>query len=154
MTPTHFASLYPETTRFAEIERIISYVKEGNSSQIIELPGVGKSNILNLLAYNRNVRIKHLGEKQKLFHFVLVNFSEVKNRPITAAMKFLFISLIDSLGDRAYLQEHEILQQLLREYLSFHDELVLFQGLKKAIDYLCIEKQLSIVLLFDRFESY
>lgn len=149
-----FAALYPSSTRFDEIEKIVGYAKQGNSSQLIGLPGSGKSNILNLLAYNRQVRIKHLGQSQKQFHFVLVNFSEVRNKPLIAVIKFLFISLIDSLGDRSYLQEQQVLQQVLKEYLSFHDELVLFQGLKKAVDYLCLEKQLNVVLLFDRFEEY
>jgi DNA-binding winged helix-turn-helix (wHTH) protein len=32
--------------------------------------------------------------------------------------------------------------------------LVLFQGLKKTVDFLAVEKELTIVLLFDRFEEY
>src|SRR5205814_74896 len=43
---------------------------------------------------------------------------------------------------------------MFRESLSFRDELVLFQGLKDAIDYLALEKKLTIVFLFDRFEDY
>ena len=71
----HFESLYPDTTRFAEIEKILSFIKEGNSCQVVSAAGVGRSNLLGLLSYNRNVRIKHLGETQKNFHFVLLNFS-------------------------------------------------------------------------------
>jgi DNA-binding winged helix-turn-helix (wHTH) protein len=38
--------------------------------------------------------------------------------------------------------------------LELKDEMVLFQGLKKAVDYLALEKNLTIVFLFDRFEDY
>jgi len=51
-------------------------------------------------------------------------------------------------------QEYEVLDKIFKESASANDELVLFQGLKRAIDYLCIEKELAIVFLFDRFEEY
>ena len=38
--------------------------------------------------------------------------------------------------------------------MPFGDELVLFAGLKRAIDFLAVEKDLRLVFLFDRFEEY
>jgi alpha-D-ribose 1-methylphosphonate 5-triphosphate synthase subunit PhnL len=90
-TPEHFESLYPDSSRFAEIEKIIEYVKQGNSCQVVGLPGVGQSTILKLLIYNKAVRVKHLGDDQKTFHFVLANFSEVRRRPLVDIIKFLFL---------------------------------------------------------------
>ena len=74
----HFESLYPENARFEEIKKIISFIKEGNSCQVVSTAGVGRSNLLGFLAHNRNIRIKHLGENQKNFHFVLLNFTEIR----------------------------------------------------------------------------
>src|SRR3989344_5246426 len=149
----HFESLYPENSRFDEIEKILRFAKEGKSAQLIGLPGVGRSNLLGLLSYNRTVRLKHLGEDQKWFHFVLLNFSEIRKKPLFEATKFIFLSLVDSLRERK-MNEYQKLNEIFKESVSANDELVLFQGLKRAIDFLCIEKELTVVFLFDRFEEY
>jgi len=150
----HFESLYPDTSRFEEIEKILGYIKNGNSCQLIGLPGVGRSNLLGLLVYNTNVRIKHLSENQKWFHFVLCNFSEIRKKPLFEATKFIFLSLVDSLRERKMGKEYETLDKIFKESLVSNDELVLFQGLKRAIDFLSIEKELTVVFLFDRLEEY
>lgn len=149
-----FDSLYPEETRFSEIEKILSFAKEGNSCQVIGVPGTGRSNILGLLSYNRKVRIKHLGENQKKYHFVLLNFSEIRNRNPLDTLKFIFLGLLDSLKERGIEKDYEVLNNLFKDGLSVSDELVLFQSLKKAIDFLAIEKDLNLILLFDRFDEY
>lgn len=153
MEPTHFESLYPDTFREAEIEKLLSFIKEGNSCELVGLPGVGRSNLLGVLSYNRSIREKHLGENQKWFHFVPLNFSEVKKRPLADIWKFIFLGLADSLRERK-MEEHETLNKIFKESITANDELVLFQGLKKAVDFLCIEKELTVVFLFDRFEEY
>lgn len=150
----HFESLYPDITRFDEIEKIISYIKEGNSCQIVSIPGVGRSNLLGLLAHNRKVRIKHFGESQKNFHFVLLNFSEIRKKPLLDATKFIFLSLLDSLRERSMTKDYDVVNKFFKEGIEFNDEMVLFTGLKKTIDYFAIEKKLTVVFLFDRFEEY
>jgi DNA-binding winged helix-turn-helix (wHTH) protein len=155
MEPQHFESLYPADTRFAEIEKILNFIKEGNSCQVVSVPGAGRSNLLNLLAYNRNVRIKHVGEaRQAEFHSVYLNFSEIRKRPLIDATKFIFLNLVDSLRYRKKDQEYETANQIFKDSIAFKDELVLSQGLKKTIDYLALEKNLTIVFLFDRFDEY
>lgn len=154
MEPQHFESLYPTDSRFLEIEKILSFVKSGNSAQVISLPGVGRSNVLRILAYNRAVRTLHLGENQKWFHFVMMNFSEIKTRPFKDSTKYIFLEIIESLSQRKMDEEYKYAKSLFDESLKTVDELVIFQGLKKTIDYLCLEKELTIVLLFDRFEEY
>ena len=155
MEAQHFESLYPEDTRFAEIEKILNFIKEGSSCQIVSIPGAGRSNFLGLLAYNRNVRIKHVSEqRQSWFHFVYLNFAEIRKKPLIEATKFIFLNLVDSLKERKKDQEYEIANQIFKESLEFKDELVLFQGLKKTVDFLALEKELTIVFLFDRFEEY
>lgn len=150
----HFESLYPEDTRFAEIEKILGFIKEGNSCQIVSIPGVGRSNLLGLLAYNKKVREKHLKENQINFHFVYLNFSEIKKRPLVEATKFIFLSLTDSLRERKMIKEYDVVNKVFRDSIQIKDELVIFSGLKKAIDYLALEKNLNTVFLFDRFEEY
>ena len=155
MENTHFESLYPPTTREKEVEKILTFVKEGKSCQIVSLPGAGRSNLLGLLSYNRNVRIKFFGEEnQKWYHFVYCNFSEVRKKPLLEAEKYLFLSLVDSMRERKMEDEYKRASEIFKDSLSFNDELVLFQGLKKIIDILAIEKKLTIVFLFDRFEEY
>lgn len=150
----HFESLYPENTRFDEIQKIISYIKEGNSCQVVSAAGVGRSNFLGLLSYNRSIRLKHLGEGQKNFHFVLLNFSEIRKRALSDATKFIFLGILDSLRERGMNKDYEAINKVFKESSEYNDELVIFQGLKKTIDYLAIEKGLTLVLLFDRFEEY
>jgi|SRR3989344_1790474 len=153
MEQTHFESLYPDTSRFAEIEKLLKFVKEGNSSQLVGLPGVGRSNLLGFLSYNRGIREKHLGENQKWFHFVLCNFSEVRKKPLLDAIKFIFLSLVESLRERK-MSEFERVDKIFSQSTTTADEMVLFNGLKQAIDFLSIEKELTVVFLFDRFEEY
>lgn len=150
----HFEALYPEDTRERQVKQVLEFVKRGNSCQIVGLPGVGRSNIFALLAYNRKVRIRYLGENHKWFHFVYMDFSEVKKRPLPDVIKFILISLADSLSERHFTQEQAKIKEFLKEGLSFQDELVLFLSLKKSIDYLSIEKELTVVFLCDRFDSY
>lgn len=150
----HFESYYPDNTRFEEVKKILNFIKEGNSCQVVSAAGVGRSNLLDLLSYNRNIRIKHLGENQKNFHFVLLNFSEIRKRPLSDATKFIFLGILDSLRERGMKKDHEYINKIFKESNEFNDELVLFQGLKKTVDYLSVEKNLSLILLFDRFEEY
>lgn len=151
---THFESLYPDNFRQEEIGKLIDYTKTGNSCSIISFPGVGRSNLLRAIAYNRSIRLHHLGERQKWFHFVIVNFSEIKKRPLPDVIKFVLLCLTDSLRERKMIEEYGKVNSILKESVEFNDELILFQGLKKAIDFLAIEKELNIVFLFDRFEEY
>jgi DNA-binding winged helix-turn-helix (wHTH) protein len=150
----HFESLYPVATREQELAQLVKYVQEGNSIQIVSLPGVGRSNILGLLAHNRQVREKHFPTKNAFVHFVLVNFSEVADRPLIDATKLMFLNLVDSLRERDMLEEHAVASEIFRESLSYQDELVLFRGMKRVVEYLGVEKKLTLIFLFDRFEEY
>lgn len=152
--PAHFEQLYPQETRQDEVKKIIEIIKSGRSCQLIGLPGTGKSNLLGLLTYNRNVRLKHLGENQKWFHFVYMDFSEVKKRPLYDVIKFMIISLSYSLQERGMRQEYQRVHGILQDIKDFGDELIAFQALKKTIDYLAIERELTVVFLFDRFDQY
>ena len=152
---SHFESLYPAKAWFLEIEEILNFVKQGKSVELVGIPGTGRSNLLGLLSYNRGARIAHLGEEgYKKFHFVWINLSEVKRKPQTELVKFIFITLIDSLGARAMKNKKAKVEEIFASANKMNDEMVLFQGLKKAIDYLALEKDLTIVFLFDRFEEY
>lgn len=150
----HFESLYPDETRSGEIDRILSFIKNGNSAQIVGLPGVGRSNLLRFLAYNNKARVKHLGDNYKWFHFVYMDLSEIKGRSLFDLTKFILISLSYSLSERKMSEEQEKVNAFLKEVVSFQDDLILFQALKKTIDYLSLEKELTVILLFDRFDSY
>lgn len=152
--PSHFESLYPSDARFKEVEKILTLLKEGKSCQIVAVPGVGRSDLLRILAHNTNVRLKHLRENNKWFHFVLLDFSEVRRRTLSDVLKFIFLGLIDSLHERQLNNEYVLVNNIFKESLALNDELVLFQGLKQAIDLLAIEKELTICLLFDKFEEY
>ncbi len=149
----YFEATYPDTARIATLSQIADFVKKGESAQLIGLPTSGRSIILRLLAHNSKVRSKHFGKNSK-FHFVLIDFSEIKNRSLFDCMKFFFLSLSDSLRARGMDEEYKKVNQLFKESLSFNDELVLFQALKDAFDYLILERNLNITLLFDRFEEY
>lgn len=154
MESLHFESLYPDATRFDEIEQIFRFVKEGNSCQIVGFPGVGRTNLLGFLSYNKAIRLRHMGDEQKWFHFVMVHFTELRKRPLSDATKLMFLTLVDSLREREMEEEYQKAREIFKESLAFNDEFVLFQGLKRVIDLLALEKKLTIVFLFDRFEEY
>lgn len=154
MEKDHFEAFYPDKSRFKEIAQIVQFINEGRSCQLVGIPGSGRSTLLSLLTHNRQVRKKHFGDKHKLAHFVLVNFSEIRKRPLLDVMKYLFLNLTESLRERKMTEEHKRVGDIFREHLRFGDELILFQGFKEAIEYLGIEKEITVVFLFDRFEEY
>jgi DNA-binding winged helix-turn-helix (wHTH) protein len=154
MVDEHFEAQFPAESRDKEISSIVKYIKEGSSCQLIGIPGVSRSTVLGFLAYNRTIRQKHLGDLQNQIHFVDVDFSEIRNRPLFDAMKFLFLNLTESLRERGLKEENKVVGDKFREHLSFNDELVLFQGFKEAIDYMALEKKINVVFLFNRFEEY
>ncbi len=152
--PLQFEAMYPDDARTVEIGKILRFVQGGNSCQLVGLAGTGRANLLKLLAYNKKVRLKHLGENQKWMHFVLVSFPEIRRRNLYDTTKFLFLSLTDSLRERGMQEAYQEAMGILKDSLLLDDEMVLFQGLKRTIDLLAIEKELTIVFLFDRFEEY
>lgn len=154
MQEEHFESLYPEDARFYEINKLFGYIKEGYSCQLLGLPGSGRSDLLDLIAYNKRIRDKHLGNTQQNMLFVVVDFSEIRKRPLFDVMKFLFLNLADSLREQGLTEEYKAVNDSFREALSFHDELVLFQEFKQVVDFLALEKKLTLVFLFSRFEDY
>ena len=154
MHPTHFEALYPDNSRELELSKVAQFLKEGTSCQVIGMPGAGRGNVVGFLAYNKAIREKHLGHLSQWFHFVMVNFSEVRNKPLFEVTKLMFLELVDSLEERGKKVEYTIVSDIFKNALSFQDELVLFQALKKAIDYLSIDKELTVIFLFERFETY
>jgi hypothetical protein len=154
MFEDHFLAQFPEDTRKEEITKIVSYVKNGNSCQLIGIPGVNRSTVLGLLVYNSHIREKHFLKFQEESHFVLIDFSEIRNRPLADVMKYLFLNLTESLRERGMKEENLAVGNIFREHLKFQDEFLLFQGFKEAVDYMTLEKKIAIVFLFDRFEEY
>lgn len=149
-----FESLYPPEAFNDQVVKLVRFIKSGNSSQIIGIPGVGRSNLLGLLAYNRKARELHFGKDQINYHFVLLNFSEMRGKDETEILKFYFISIMDSLKERSMDEEFEKAKELFKEALEIPDKQVLLQGLKKLIDFLSLENGLTIIFLIDRFEEY
>lgn len=154
MESIYFESQYPADSRLAEIEKILSYIKAGQSCQVIGVPGVGRSNLLRLLSFNRNVRLKHLGEDQSSFHFLYLDFAEMKGKELNEVNKFIFFGLVQSFRERGFKKAYGEAEGLFHEALSLADPLVIFQNLKKTVDILTNQQGLTLVFLFDRFEEY
>jgi len=154
LTPLkYFEALYPENTREKEIRQYLEFLKKGLSAQIIGLPGTGKNNLLRLLAYNIDARTYHLKHYENTVHFVYIDSAEAKNRPPKDLIKLIMSSIAFSLGERSLLDEAKRINLFLAEGINMNDEFLMFQYLKKAIDFLTIEKKLSVILLFDRFDT-
>lgn len=154
MFEEHFLAQFPDTAHKEEIAKVVSYVKNGNSCQLVGLPGVNRSTVLEMLVYNKDLRQKQLGDFQNISHLVLVDFSEIRNRSLFDVMKYLFLNLTESLRERGMKEENLAVGDIFREHLKFQDEFLLFQGFKEAIDYMSLEKKIAVVFLFDRFEEY
>jgi len=154
MESKQFESLYPENVREKEIEKMLEILSSGRACQLAGLPGVGKSTLLKIITYNKAVRLKHLGDKQETTHFVYMDFSEMRKRALFEVIKFMLISLSYSLGERGFRAEQDEINTILKDAATFQDELILFQALKRSIDFLTGEKSKTIIFLFDRFEEY
>jgi len=154
MEEKHFESRYPDKTRFEEIEKVIEKLRSGRSCQVIGAPGVGKGSMLRFLPYNKALRTLHLGKDEPTYHFVYMDFSEVKNKNLSDIFKFILISLSYSLSERELNNEHTVLEKILKDVIKVPDEMVLFQALKQSIDYLANERELTTIFLIDRFEEY
>lgn len=154
MHDQHFEAQFPADSRKEELAQIIDYIRAGKSCQLIGIPGVGRTTALGLLVYNKKIRQQHLGKDEETTHFVHVDFSEIRNRSLFDAMKYLFLNLTESLRERGLREDNIAVGDKFREHLQFNDELVLFQGFKEAVDYLALEKKITIVFLFSRFEEY
>lgn len=150
----HFESQYPADSRKREITELLTYIKGGNSAQLLGLPGSGRSNILRFLTYSTAIRKAHLGKANDTTHFVLIDFSEVRKKALFDVTKFFFLCLTDSLLERQLREEYERVYGLFKEALQLQDELPLFHALKQSLDYLATEKGMTIIFLFDRFDEY
>lgn len=154
MEVKYFESLYPEESWDQELEKVVSFIKEGNSSQLVGLPGVGRSNILGLLAYNKAVRLRHFPKYHGIVHFVMINFTEVRQRPYPDVLKYIFLCLLNSLREREMKEEYERVDKLFKEAISYNDELVFAQYLKNIVEYLAVEKKLTVIFLCQNFDEY
>ena len=150
----HFESLYPEASRQKELEKVIGYIKLGQSVQVVGLPGVGQSTFLKLLSYNKKIRIKHLGASYETYHFVLINFSEARARPFIEVIKIMFLSLADSLRDRGFINLYDQVFSLFKESAKLNDEMIMITGMRRALDILALDNGITTVFLLDRFEAY
>ena len=52
------------------------------------------------------------------------------------------------------IKEYDVVNKIFKDSMQIKDELVIFSGLKKTIDFLSLEKNLTVAFLFDRFEEY
>src|SRR6266568_626549 len=133
MFEEHFAAQFPVTTRKEEIDNLVSFVRNGTSCQLVGIPGANRSTVLGLLVYNKSIREHHLGIFQDTSHFVLVDFSEVRNRPLFDVMKYLFLNLTESLRERGLKEENQAVGDIFREHLKFQDEFFLFDRFEEYI---------------------
>lgn len=150
----HFESLYPLETMKDECAKTFALIQAGGFVQAVGIPGVGKSTLLRLFAYNSGVRSFHLKDQATLYHFVYMNFSEVKQRELGDVTKFMLLSLISSLRERELFDEVEYINEKLAWALPLKDEMVFFQALRESIEYLSSVRGYRIVFLIDRLGSY
>lgn len=154
MKELYFESLYPQDSWFEEIEKLSDCVKKGGSTQLISIPGAGRATVFGLLARNKKIRNRHFGTDSARYHFVLIEFDEIRGRSLFDVTKFIFLALADSLNERGFSSEYQKINNIFKEGLRLNDELVLFQKLKDAVDFLTLSKNLNLVFLMDRFEEY
>jgi DNA-binding winged helix-turn-helix (wHTH) protein len=150
----HFAALYPADARFDEIKKLLGFIQAGNVSQILGVPGVGRTIFLSLLVYNSEVKKLHLKERAGEYHFVLVDFTALKDESIVEVGRTILLSIFTSLKERTLLDEAAFVENIFQENSVESHPVTVFQGVHKALDYLAHEKGLSVVLMLDAFEVY
>lgn len=150
----HFSALYPVGTRVGELNRLLSFIKTGGVSEVVSMQGVGRTIFLGLLAYNRKIREEYLGSAAKSYHFVLVDFAELKRAKEEEVWKTLFSTLLSSLEERGMVEEYKRVKFLFSDAVSYQDSTLLFQGFKSVLDFLLLDKGRTVIFLFDTFELY
>lgn len=146
-----FETQYPTNAREKEIGEILRFARHGQSCQLISVPGGGRSTVLRLLAYNKQLKTRHLGETEPSYLFIYVNFAESSSFTPQELTKFMFINLLFCLEEKEHISAE--IGDIFQEALVANDPMVLFQNFKKAIEVLG-KHQLTPVFLFDRFSEY
>lgn len=145
-----FEQQYPITARQKEIKQILQFVTHGQSCQLISVPGAGRSTVLRLLTYHKQLLTHHLKNNNYLFAYV--NFAEIANFATAELHKSLFLSILSSMEDNPKL--HKELYELFTQALKLNDPLVMFQNLKKSILTIGQSNNRAMVFLFDRFSEF
>jgi len=153
-----FEKQYPLNARAKEIEKIVQFAGKKQSSQLISVPGAGRSTVLRLLAYNEKIREHHLKEKSANYLFVYINFAELPSLDTPSLQKTIFLSLLA--GIREFGPEKEPwtrigkeIYAIFKEAVSLNDNFVLSEYLKKTMKQLNNETIIP-VFLFDRFSEF
>lgn len=146
---SRFETEFPKDARQQEIEQILNFAKKGKSVQLISVFGAGRSTVIRLLNFNPAVRTLHLGEDEKNYLFLYLNFAEIASPEDLYKLIFFFlkerVKEIPTLSDSIH--------KLYQEAKEAKDQAIFFQILKKAFEKL--EKEgFTVVLLFDRFSEF
>lgn len=144
-------SFYPLRSRMAEIRQIMFFAKQGRPCQLISVPGAGRSTALRLIAFNKELREFHLGDREQNFLFVYVNMAEQASFDPFDLIRFLFINMIVSIEENR--PDSQDLHNIFRSTAQIADPMAFFQVLKTSITKL-VEKNITPVFLLDRFSEY
>lgn len=160
-----FEPQYPLNAREKEIKEILRFVTRLQSCQIISPPGAGRSTVLRLLAYHPQLLEHHLKNSNGAMKqsnnllFIYVNFAEIPTLETAELMKALFLAILASIRERGqnvqpWTSIGKEIYTLFKEALSLNDSLIFSQYLKKAVQQLSNNNNVTIVLLFDRFSEF
>lgn len=130
-----FEATLPKDYRRDDIDGLLKFILSGRFCQLISLPGGGKATILKLLAYNRPLRVYHLGVREKDIRFLYLNLLDLPNFEQQTIEKFLLLSLAQKIEPS-------------------NDPLILSQQLKDVVREQTNQKLRTLILLFDHFDEY
>lgn len=153
-----FETLYPLTSREKEIKEIVQFISRSQSCQLISVPGAGRSTVLRLLAYHKELVANHLGKDQEKYLFIYVNFAELPGFELIDLNKALFVAMLAGVREigsekEPWTEAGKEIYAIFKEALSLNDTFVFSQSLKKAVEKLS-QKAIIPVFLFDRFSEF
>ncbi len=139
--------------RSQETERVFSWLRAGDSCQVIGIGSVGKSNFLRFLQ-QRDVRRAKLGTEWDRFLFMYVDANKLLETSDVGLWELMLHQMLVELSERnipnGAFQEIDDLYQRAIAPTTRH---VALRCLDRAVNILCNQLGLKLVFLFDEFDD-
>jgi DNA-binding winged helix-turn-helix (wHTH) protein len=136
---------YTLTYRATEADRVMNWLKTGQSGCVISLRGTGKSNFLHFLR-RKEIQQHYLGDDAN-FIFILIDLLALVERSEEAAYELILDRLL------AQLRLEGIEEETLEKIMRSRDQFSVQRVIEQCVDVLCRQQGQRIVLLLDEFDA-
>ncbi len=143
----------PLSFRSEETDKVFSWLRAGDSCQIIGIGSVGKSNFLRFLQQKEVSRAK-LGTERNHFLFVYVDANKLLETSDLGLWELMLHQVLVELSDRGIGNEaFQEIDDLYQRAIAPATRHVALRCLDRTVSILCNQLDLKLVFLFDEFDD-